>query len=483
MDFLLVAVFKQWPIYFIGRILPAGIAFFGIALYTRFLDPGTFGIYALLLSTSFLIGTTCFAWLRVATLRMSGTIDPAEEPDYAATILVAYAGMSLVTAALIIGVIRISQPQVSWPAVLLTAGTAIASGWFELNVTACQSRLQLITYSALQAVRATGTLVGSLLLIVAGLKVNALLGGFIIGNLLGLGAIGVWKPALRGKVRRAMVVRLWRFGWPSSVVSLSSFSATFQNFLIQSAVGSAALGVFAVATSFATQSVALLMGTAALAGQPLAFRARDNGTHEQLIAQLRSNARLVFAIGLGSTAGLIALAGPLVNVYLGPRFRADGVMLVIISALAVFVGGMRTAYFEQAFEIAFHTRPIAVVQTVRVVINVVLALVAIHFYGVLGAVVAFLTTELIVLTLTIVWSRRHLRMPIPLVSFAKVAAASAVMIGVVHLVPGRDHLAGLALAVIVGVAVYGLSFGVLYLRTLTALVRVRWPALLGAARP
>lgn len=477
-----MAVFKQWPIYFIGRILPAGIAFFGIALYTRFLDPGTFGIYALLLSTSFLVGTTCFAWLRVATLRMSGTIDPAEEPDYAATILAAFVCMSLLTAAVIIGLIRITQPHVSWAAVLLTAGTAIASGWFELNITACQSRLQLIAYSALQAARAGATLIGSLLLIFAGFKVNALLGGFIIGNLFGFGAIGVWKPALRGRVHRAMVVRLWRFGWPSSVVSLSSFSVTLQNFLLQSAVGSAALGVFAVATSFATQSVALLMGTAALAGQPLAFRARDSGTHVQLMNQLRSNARLVFAIGFGATAGLIALAGPLVNVYLGPRFRADGVMLVIISALAVFIAGMRTAYFEQAFEIAFHTRPIAVVQTFRVVINVALAVTLIHFYGVLGAVVAFLATEVLVLALTIVWSRRHLRMPIPLVSFAKVVAASVAMIAVVQLVPGRDHLVGLVLAVIVGVAVYALSFGLLYLRTLTNLVRVRWPSLLGAVR-
>ena len=40
-------VFKQWPIYLIGRILPAAIGFFGIALYTRLLDPASFGIYAL----------------------------------------------------------------------------------------------------------------------------------------------------------------------------------------------------------------------------------------------------------------------------------------------------------------------------------------------------------------------------------------------------------------------------------------------------
>jgi len=59
-------VFRLWPIYFAGRMLPAAIAFGGIALYTRLLDPASFGIYALCLSTSFLVGMTGFSWLRVA---------------------------------------------------------------------------------------------------------------------------------------------------------------------------------------------------------------------------------------------------------------------------------------------------------------------------------------------------------------------------------------------------------------------------------
>ena len=477
-----MSVFKQWPIYFIGRILPAGIAFLGIALYTRLLDPGTVGVYALLLSISYLVGTICFAWLRVATLRMSGTIDPNEEPDYAATILAFSLGMSLLAAALIVGIVRVTEPHVPWPAVLLTAGTGVASGWFELNVTACQSRLQLFGYSALQCSRALATLAGTVLLIRAGFKTEALLGGFIIGNLSGFGALGTWRPALRGQFRRAMLARLWRFGWPSSVASASYLASTVQTFLVQSIVGNAALGIFAVATNFAMQPITLLMGTASLAGQPLAFRARDNGTPGELIAQLRSNARLVFGVGLGATAGIIALSGPLVSVYLGPAFRTNGMTLMDLCALAVFVSGMRGYYFEQAFEIAMQTRPVAIVQVIRVVVTIALSLVLIHLYGVVGAAIAFLAAEVCLLALTIGWARRHLHMPIPLVSFAKIGAASAVMVAVVQFVPGRDHIAGLVLAVIVGAAVYALSFGILYQRTITQLVRVRWPSLLGAAR-
>lgn len=482
MELQRVAVFKQWPIYFIGRILPAGVAFFGIALYTRFLDPGSVGVYALLLSMSFLVGTISFAWLRVATLRMSGTIDPGEEPDYAATILASFAAMSVLTAIVIVALVRITQPLIPWPAAWLTAGTAIASGWFELNVTACQSRLKLASYSALQCARAVATIVVTLLLIRSGFRTDALLGGYVVGNLFGFGAMGTWRPALGGRVSSTMLKRLWHFGWPSSAASLSYLSTTIQTFLVQNAVGNAALGIYAVAANFATQPIALLMGTASLAGQPLAFRARDQGTPAQLTAQLADNARLVFSIGLGATAGLIALANPLVNVYLGPSFRANGAVLIVISTLAIFLAGMRSWYFEQAFEISLHTRPVAYLQAIRVVVSIAFGVVLIHFYGVIGAAVGLLTTEALMLGVTIVWSRRHLVMPIPLVSFAKVVGASAAMVAVMQLVPDRNHVVGLVATVIVGTVVYGLSFGLLYRRTITALVRVRWPALLGTAR-
>ena len=67
-------MFKQWLAYAAGRILPAAVGFGAIALYTRLLDPASFGAYALLLSTSFLVGMVAYSWLRVASLRMMASV-------------------------------------------------------------------------------------------------------------------------------------------------------------------------------------------------------------------------------------------------------------------------------------------------------------------------------------------------------------------------------------------------------------------------
>jgi O-antigen/teichoic acid export membrane protein len=470
-----VQVFKQWPIYFIGRILPAAIGFSGIALYTRMLDPASFGIYALLLSTSFLIGMVGFSWLRVATLRIMTSIAPADEPDFAATIALSFVVASILVAATTICVLRISAPAVPLSSELLTAAGAIASGWFELNVSVAQARMRLITYGLLQAARAVGALVSSVLLIVAGLKANALLGGFAIGNCAGLFFLAPWQPALRGAFRVKILRELFHFGWPSSAASLTYFTTMFQRFVLTVAGGSAAVGVFAAASDFSQQTVGLLIGTAMIAGQPLAFRARDLGTPHELSEQLRNNARLVFGVGLGAAAGLISLAVPLAHLYFGPKFQSNAALLLAISAAAVFLSGVRGYYFEQAFEITRNTRPMAFTAGLRIVMTIVLSTLLIGRFAAVGAGLATLFTEIFGLALSVVWARRLMHVPVPLGSFAKIAAATAAMVCVLELMPSRSGLWGLVLAILAGILTYGASLAIMHRRQFYALLGLHQP--------
>ena len=97
-----------------------------------------------------------------------------------------------------------------------------------------------------------------------------------------MAACGLWAGALRGKFDPKLLRDFFTFGWPSSAGSISICSNTFQRFALEAAGGSALVGIYAAATDFAQQTVGLLMGTATLAGQPLAFRARDDGAEDRL---------------------------------------------------------------------------------------------------------------------------------------------------------------------------------------------------------
>lgn len=458
-------------------MVPAAVGFAGIALYTRLLDPGSFGTYAVLLSTAFLVGITGFSWLRIATLRMIATVEASQEPDFTATIAWSFAGTSIVVAAAIFLTLRIYQPTLSLTSEILTAAAAIASGWFELNVTVSQARLKLITMSGLAMARATGTLGFSLAFIALGLKSNALLGGFVMGNSLSLGALWLWRPAVRGRFSREIFLRMIRFGWPSSAGSLNLFAITFQRYLLAAVGGSSVLGVYAAASDFSQQTVGLLIGTATLAGQPLAYRARDSGSPSELAEQMRNNARLIFVVGIGSAAGLIALAGPLAHVYLGAKFQVDAHALIAISALIVVISAFRANYFDQVFEIALDTRPMAIITGMRIAVTVVFSVFLISRFSSIGAAASLLISEIVGISVTVVWAWRVMPIPLPLLSFAKTGLAAAAMVGVIELIPGRDSLGGLCATILVGMLVYFTALVALHVqqvRALADIARVRF---------
>ncbi|MEO6990205.1 MAG: polysaccharide biosynthesis C-terminal domain-containing protein [Candidatus Baltobacteraceae bacterium] len=459
-------LFKQWPAYAAGRLLPAAVGFGGIALYTRMVDPASFGTYALLLSTAFLVGLIGYSWLRVASLRMMASVAPADEANVGATIALAFAAVSLVVGAVIVLGLRVYNPGLGWTTTSLTAACAIASGWFELNVSIAQARLRVGAYGMLQTGRAFGALLCSLALIAAGFKANALLGGFAVGNCAAFGAFGLWKGTSRGHFSRTLLARFFLFGWPSSIASLSYVSNTFQRFALEAIGGSAIVGIFAAASDFSQQTVGLLIGTATLAGQPLAFRARDLGSKEQLAEQLRNNARLVFAIGLPAAVGLIVLAGPISEIYLGARFHVHSGTVIAIGAAVMFLSGLRGSYFEQIFEIALKTRAVAANTVVRVVLTIAFSLWLIRPYGAIGAALAMLLAEVVGLALSVVWARRLMHTPIPWKSWFKVIAATATMVAAIAVVPVRSTFLGLFVSFAVGAVAYGAAVALAHPRSL-----------------
>jgi O-antigen/teichoic acid export membrane protein len=458
--------------YFIGRIVPAGIAFGGIALYTHLLDPASFGTYALLLSVSYLIGLAGFSWLRVAALRTMSSISENELPDFIATMAWSFVGTSAIVVSTIFLALRISNPTLPVPLVLLTAAAAIASNWFELNISITQARIQLSSYGMLQAARAGVMLLSSVLLIIAGLKAEALLAGFVFGNCTAFWVLPTWAPVLRGRFRKDVFLRTFRFGWPSSAGSLSYSITPIQRYLLEIFGGSAAVGLLAVGSDFAAQTLGLLMGTVTIAGQPLAFRARDLGEEGQLDEQLRNNARLLFAVGLAAAVGLIVLAEPIAHVFFGAKFRAGAAPIIAITAASTFLGGLRGNYFDQAFEIERKTRPIAVITCIRIGATLLPSAFLIPRFGAVGAALSILIADAIALSVSSIWARCLIRIPVPLWSFAKIVAATAAMVAAIELVPNRLSIAGLAASVALGMLAFASVFLLMYSRQIRDVIRL-----------
>jgi O-antigen/teichoic acid export membrane protein len=185
-----MSLIKQSGIYVFGRTLPAAIAVGAVAIYTRLIDPASFGRYALLLASAVLAASVAFSWLRAAAFRIAAGQANELEPDFARTVGSLFVLMAFGVAIFEYVFLRITIPTAPMSSVYLAVVATVVSGWNELNGSMLQARLSVVAWGLLNFARAGCALLSSLGLIALGFKTNALLGGFIIGNCTALFSIG-----------------------------------------------------------------------------------------------------------------------------------------------------------------------------------------------------------------------------------------------------------------------------------------------------
>ena len=292
-------------------------------------------------------------------------------------------------------------------------------------------------------------------MILLGFKAQALLGGFVLGNFSAVAFGKQWLPALHGKFDRALFRRCFDFGWPQSVNAAQSFAApAAQRWIIQSAAGTATVGIFSVANDFASQTIASLVGSFSLAGIPLAFRAKERNDSAALQLQLQANARLILGIALPATVGFMVLAQPIAHTFFGAKFWTGAPLLLTLIGASAFAINMRVYYFDQAFELAMETRPQAVISIVGTALAIGLTIVLVPHYAAAGAAVAALCGSVLSLALSIGWGAALLHMPIPIVDWLKTGVAAGAMALGLALFPKDTTGVGLAVALLAGACIY-----------------------------
>lgn len=434
-------------IYALGRIFPALVGLGGVAYYTHVLDPASLGTYAVFVSCSLVFSAIGYTWLRVAALRFAAGDAGTTQPDLKATVLLAFAAVSVILIAFQATFLHFYRPEAALSTLLLALAATVGSGWNDLNATVLQGYLRPIAWGRVNFLRAVIAFGTSASLIYAGLRTDALLAGFVAGNIGSALLWRTWIEARHGKMHFDLLKRCFHFGWPQSVSTAQNyFAPAFQRGYLLAFGGATAVGVMAVAQDFANQTIASLVGAVSLAGIPLAYKAKDADDTLELDQQLRANASVIFATGVPVVAGLIAFNYSLSHIIFGSRFwNGSGQILTLIAVSAVLVN-FRIFYFDQAFELSRNTGNQAVISSAAVGISIALSCLLIPRYSAVGAAISLIIANAIAIVLSVMLGRRELPMPIPVFDWVKTLIASACAVGVALKIPQPQTLLELGIA-------------------------------------
>ena len=448
-------------VYIASKMVPSVLGFATMMLLTWLLTPEQFGIYGLGLAAVAIGNNLLFDWISVSFQRWY----QGREADltFMATLLALFAGacavsVVLTAAASLLGLLAPHGGYV-W---LFLAG-AWAYGWFEFAARIQAGRFRPWRYFAMNLVRSGLILVGCTAAAYLTRSADVVLGAsfmamFLSGCLfLGDGSIrrGGRADAVLARSFVAYAAPLGftmvlyglsnsanrlLLGWLSTVESVAHY--TVASALVQNSAGLLAVGI----------------GTAAWPG---VIKAVDSGDPARAAAMLGRTHTLLLGLLVPAGVGLTLVVPQVAGLLISPGYREPVVALTPWLALSSGMLGFRAQYVDFSFQLGRKTRLAVQVTAMSAALNVGLNVALIPRWGALGSAVA-LTIACGVSLMHALWlARRSYPLPLPGLETAKVAAAVALMAGVMMVAGPWPGVAGLAARIALGAAAYATGLAAL----------------------
>ena len=186
-----------------------------------------------------------------------------------------------------------------------------------------------------------------------------------------------------------------------------------------------------------------------------------NGKNEEISQRLKNSVNFVWFLGIPLMFGLIAISSCFVGWFFGEGFEKMDVLIMVGSLLIISLGLNNVTGMQYLMPVKKQN-----VFTISVIIgaitNCVLNFILIRYYGALGAIIASVVAETVVLLVHLIYMKDKISMAGWLKCSIKYWIAGILMLVITLLINERfvGGIYNTALQVIVGIGVY---FGVLYL--------------------
>ena len=452
-------VLKSSLIYLVGRVGGNAITFGALIAYSWLFEPGPYGLFSVVntiaLQTHFILSQwlcTSVNRFMPANLERRETVLTTTLTGFA--IVLAFTALSAGGASLFAGDRLITgeggvERRLS-TLILFGLPLFFAYAYTELNITIFQTSLQPGRYAKAFVGRSAFAAIATVLLALAGLGMEALVLGVLIGNLIPtvLTAREIW-----GRVRwrffdRTLLVAMFSFGLPlSASLVLRGVMGSVDRFMLAGMSGVAQAGLYSFSYDIAAKSLIVLMSAAHLASFPLVLRAFEEGDRQKTDKIILSNIRLILFLTLPVGTAMAVLSPWLVALF-GDEYRVIVSQLLPWMAVCAILSGLQSFHFAQAF--AIRKRPVDLLYVFAggAVINVVFNLLWIPQHGALGAAAASVLANAVALILSWELGKRRYDLPFPVRDLGKLILACALAAVVVWPARSSGNLLWLAFSLV-----------------------------------
>ena len=389
--------------------MPGVVSFLAIAVYTRLLEPGQFGLYSLMLTLVGLCDVVFYQWLRMV-LGRNYPAHRAHPEDFLAGIGSLFLLTTALVGAALLVLASVYEHMLLRQFAVVVFVMLVAQAAFDLVLTLTRAMLNPILHGILLGSKAVLALAAGSLLAVSGIGAEAPILGLTFGYALAIIIFGrQLLPGLRpGKISKANVSAYLRYGIPlAASFALSWVISGSDRVIITWLIDETATGLYASGYDLGFQILTLALVVVNTAAYPLVVSALEREGADAARQQLQQSGEALLSVALAGSACLITLGSPLIEVVLSPQYRESAKSIFPLVVISAALAGVKSYYFDIAFQLARATHYQVVSVGVAATVNIILNFILIPHFAIQGAAWATLLAYASALVISMLTGRRQ----------------------------------------------------------------------------
>lgn len=422
-------------IYFITLALASLSAFISVPIYTRLFDPSEYGYLSLAIVTISLLGVFAYGPISASIIRFLPKFDGKknEKEFYTTSFIVTLLCTLAVSLFYCIGLIFLKAYINPNLFKLLAFGVLILimTSFFSTFLSIFRIRQESKQYGLF-------TLLNRYLSLFIGLYFIIILSQGVMGVLLGtfvaLFFLNIFIFAFyfkkkiklnKNSVSTDIARKIMWYGTPLIASLLSQWILSVSDrYMLGFFRGSFEVGIYSIGYDLSYQSISLLTVPFITALTPTIINVWEKNRDEAEY-NLQKLSRYFFMFGLPALIGFNSLSKPIISILTTPQYYGGQLIFPFVSIGAFFMGLYSLSY--TGLIIHEKTRSIAKIITISAILNILLNLVLIPYYGFIGAGISTMIAYFVAFVIADTTSSKYLKWRPVTKSVIRIFFASAMM--------------------------------------------------------
>jgi len=385
---------KDSLIYLPAKLVPAIIGILLIRILTTIFTPEEYGYYQITLSTFGLIKVFSMVWLSTSVTRFYLNYkNEHKEGMFFSTIFISTIVGALVVALLsyLINIIIFKNniDPALFSLINLAIAASIFTAFFEIFVVVFRAGLEPKKYTTFWLLFVVGKpLLGILLIVVFGFKVNGIFWGFLIIptilDIIIFIKLDIQKYLKISNISSSLFKQFFKYGIPISFSFLAFWILSLSDrYLIEFFRDSAEVGLYSVSYVISEKTLNFIYMILMLAAYPIIIDNWEKHGDEHTQTLITELSRYYLFLCVPILTVLVTIPKQVLLIFSSAKF-IDGAVVLPLIASGIFLYGL-TQYVQKGFELHKKSYKIAMLSLIAGITNISFNLILIPKFGYLGA--------------------------------------------------------------------------------------------------